>query len=184
MKIKKRAIQRNFAYFYFGLIITFAFSGILNNFRNTIDIPVNYTYESKDFNIPFPINKSNFKNKKYVTKIAKKWNPDSDFEGYRIRANNLRAFYKENTIVDLDLESGMGIIEYRRKVPIIGHSIFLHKSSNNWWVWYSDIFALSLIIIAITGILMPSGKYGFKKQGWKLTLLGLIFPLLFLYLFA
>jgi len=184
MKITKRKIHRNFAYFYFGLIISFAFSGILNNHRDSWNVPINYTYETKNFNIPLPVVKSKFSNKKYVAIQAKKWHSDSDYEGYRIRNNALRAFYKDNTIIDLDLENGMGEIEFRRKVPITGHAIFLHKSGNSWWVWYSDIFALSLITIAITGVLMPSGKNSFKKSGWKLTLMGLIFPLLFLFLFA
>jgi len=184
MKINNRIIHRNFAFFYFGLIISFSFSGILNNHRNSFNIPVNYTYETQNFNIKLPIIKSKFKNKKYVSNQAKIWYPDSEFEGYRIKGTDLRAYYKDNTIIDLYLENGLGEIEYRRKTPILGHSIFLHKSTNNWWIWYSDIFALSLMAIAITGILMNNGKNGFKKYGWKLTIAGLVFPFIFLILFA
>ena len=60
---------------------------------------------------------------------------------------------------------GLGEIEYRRKTPIIGHTKFLHKFTNDFWVLYSDGFAVSLILIAITGLLMPAGKNSFKKTG-------------------
>ncbi|UCE93199.1 MAG: hypothetical protein JSV73_10360 [Flavobacteriaceae bacterium] len=41
-----------------------------------------------------------------------------------------------------------------------------------------------MILIAVTGILIPSGKNGFKQRGWKLALAGLIFPLIFLFLLS
>jgi len=184
MKFDKRTIHRNFAFFYVGLIISFAFSGILNNHRNTWRVPTNYTYETKDFKIDLPVNKSEFSSKEKIALFAKKQYPQSKFLGSRIRNNKLRAFYKDNTILDLDLFLGTGTIEYRRKVPVIGHALFLHKFTNKFWVWYSDIFALSLITIAITGLLLPKGKFSFKKYGWKLTLLGLIIPIVFLFLFG
>ena len=39
----------------------------------------------------------------------------------------------------------------------------------------------AMILIAITGMMIPMGKNGFKTRGWKLMLAGLIFPLLFLF---
>jgi hypothetical protein len=67
------------------------------------------------------------------------------------------------------------------KTPIISQTMKLHKSTSNWWIYYSDIFGLSLITIALTGaIMIPAGKFTFKKRGWKLALAGLIVPLLIL----
>mgnify|MGYP000906704477 FL=1 len=59
--------------------------------------------------------------------------------------------------------------------------MFLHKTTNKAWIWYSDIFGAGIILIAITGMLIPIGKNGFKKRGWKLALAGLLFPLIFLF---
>jgi hypothetical protein len=61
--------------------------------------------------------------------------------------------------------------------------MYLHKTTNKFWIWYSDIFGAAMLLIAITGILIPTGKKGFNKRGWKLALAGLIFPLLFLIFF-
>ena len=58
----------------------------------------------------------------------------------------------------------------------------LHKSTSNWWIYYGDIFGLSLITIAITGaIMIPAGKFSFKNRGWKLALAGVIIPLIVLF---
>jgi hypothetical protein len=41
----------------------------------------------------------------------------------------------------------------------------LHKNTSNFWIYYSDIFALSLITIALTGtIMIKSGKFSFKER--------------------
>ncbi|MFY7756778.1 MAG: PepSY-associated TM helix domain-containing protein, partial [Flavobacterium stagni] len=81
----------------------------------------------------------------------------------------------------VDLKSGKGELEAFEKTPIISHVMKLHKSTSNFWIYYSDIFGLSLITIAITGaIMIPAGKFTFKRRGWKLALAGLLFPLLFL----
>jgi len=62
--------------------------------------------------------------------------------------------------------------------------MYLHKSTNSFWIWYSDIFGVAMLLIAVTGMLIPAGKYGFKKRGWKLAVAGMLFPLLFLILFS
>jgi hypothetical protein len=50
------------------------------------------------------------------------------------------------------------------------------------WIYYSDIFAISLILIALTGTLMiKAGKFSWKNRGWKLAVAGVVFPLLFLF---
>ncbi|HEU4495416.1 MAG TPA: hypothetical protein VFR70_00015, partial [Flavobacterium sp.] len=66
---------------------------------------------------------------------------------------------------------------------IISQAMKLHKNTSNWWIYYSDIFGISLILIAVTGAMMiPYGKFAFKKRGWKLAIAGILFPLLFLFL--
>jgi len=69
------------------------------------------------------------------------------------------------------------------KTPIISDILELHKSTSNFWIYYSDVFAISLIIIALTGtIMIKRGKFSWKQRGWKLAIAGIIFPLLFLFL--
>ena len=117
-----------------------------------------------------------------IDSFSKDW--DVTYDGHRIRDNKLRVYFKNNVILDTDLKTGKGSLEYKRKVPFIGHTMYLHKSTNSFWIWYSDIFGVAMLVIAITGILIPAGKNGFKSRGWKFAVAGMIIPLLFLILFS
>lgn len=183
MKITTRSLHRDFAYFYFGLIIAFSFSGIILNHRQDW-YPMDYTYEAKDVSIQIPENKELLNDKEYVEALAIQINSENKYDGHRLRNNSLRIYFKENTIADIDAITGVGILEFKRKVPFIGHTMYLHKTTNSFWVWYSDIFGAAMLLIAITGVMIPLGKNGFKKRGWKLALLGIIFPLIFLFFLA
>lgn len=179
MKVTNRSLHRDIAYFYVGLLIAFSFSGIILNHRQDW-YPMNYTYDSKEVSLVLPTEKKEI-TKEYLENATK--NFEAKYDGHRIRNGSLRVYFKGNGILDMKLNENKGILEFKRKVPFIGQTMYLHKTTNNFWIWYSDIFGAAMIIIAITGMLIPSGKKGFKKRGWKLALLGLLFPLLFLILF-
>ena len=109
---------------------------------------------------------------------------EDKFKRQLIRKGELRLAF-ENTEVAIDIKTGKGEIVKFIKTPIISQTMGLHKNTSNWWIYYADIFGISLIIIAVTGtLLVTHGKHTFKKRGWKLALAGLIFPLLFLILVA
>ena len=146
MKITNRSIHRDFAYFYVGLIIAFSFSGIILNHREDW-YPMDYIYESKPFNIVLPVNEDQISD----GYIQSKTKSIGVYDGHRIRDGKLRVYFKDNALLDADVKTGKGVVEYKRKVPIIGHSMYLHKSTNSFWVWYSDIFGVAMLVIAITG---------------------------------
>ncbi|WP_347924069.1 PepSY-associated TM helix domain-containing protein [Pontimicrobium sp. SW4] len=182
MKFTNRAIHRDFGFFYFGLIIAFSFSGIILNHRQDW-YPMDYVFESENISMTIPTELQKLNDKDYLIKISNQWT-ENKFDSHRLRDNQLRIYFKDNAIADIDIETGKGLLEYKRKVPFLGHTMYLHKTTNKFWIWYSDIFGAALILIAMTGILIPMGKKGFKQRGWKLAVLGILFPILFLILFS
>ena len=182
MKFTNRSLHRDFAYFYFGLIIAFSLSGIVLNHRQDW-YPMDYTFESREISMTLPEDASKLNDKEYILAISKSWT-DNTFDGHRLRGDQLRVYFKGNAIADIDTKTGNGVLEFKRKVPFLGHTMFLHKSTNKFWIWYSDIFGAAMLLIAIMGILIPMGKKGFKQRGWKLAIAGMIFPLIFLVLFS
>ena len=176
MKVTNRSLHRDFAYFYVGLIIAFSFSGIILNHRQDW-YPMDYTYESKDITLALPEDAKQI-SKEFLIEATK--DLEVEYDGHRVRDGKLRVYFKDNAILDADAKTGKGALEFKRKVPIIGHSMYLHKTTNASWVWYSDIFGAAMLLIAFTGVMIPLGKNGFKQRGWKLALAGMIFPLIFL----
>ena len=180
-KFTNRNLHRDFAFFYVGLIIAFSFSGIILNHRQDW-YPMDYTYESQEVSLELPADMAENFRGRYRELFKRVGVQVMMVTG--LRDNTLRVYYKDNVILDVDAETGQGVLEFKRKVPLIGHTLFLHKSTNSFWIWYSDIFGAAMLLIAITGTLIPIGKNGFKNRGWKLALAGIVFPLLFLVLFA
>ena len=164
MKINYRNLHRDLGYFYVGLIISFAFSGILMNHREVWH-PEKYTIDTKEINVG--IVDSKLINDIYAENLGKQLGIKDKFRRQKIKKDELKISFEKNDI-EIDLKTGKGEIISFNKTPIISQTMQLHKNTSNWWIYYSDIFGLSLIMIALTGtILIQAGKYSFKNRGWK-----------------
>ncbi len=176
-----RNLHRDLGYFYLGLIISFALSGIMMNHREHWH-PDKYTVETRQINVG-PLDEKLF-TEDYVKNIGKKLGIEDKFRRHNVKKGNLRMSYEKHD-VEIDLKTGEGEVVVFVKTPLISQTMKLHKSTANWWIYYSDIFGLSLIIIALTGaVMIKYGKFTFRERGWKLALAGIVFPLVFLFLLA
>ncbi len=177
--IKARNLHRDLGYFYIGLIISFAFSGILMNHRDSWH-PEKYTVETKAIKVKLPAEIEI--TDQFAENLGKLLSIDDKIRRQNIKKGNLKISFEKHD-VEIDMKTGKGEIVSFIKTPIISQTMRLHKTNSNWWIYYGDLFGISLIVIAITGMIMiPSGKFSFKKRGWKLAIAGLIFPLLILVL--
>lgn len=181
MKFDKRAIHRDLGYFYVGLIISFAISGIMMNHRNHWH-PEKYVIEKSAFIIN-PIDENTVTDS-LAQEIIKAQGISDKFRRQSVKKGELR-IQLEKTDVDIDLKTGKAEVTSFINTPIISQAMKLHKNTSNWWIYYGDIFGLSLITIAITGTMMlAKSKYSFKRRGWKLALAGVVFPLIVLFLLS
>lgn len=178
MKINTRAIHRDLGYIYVGLILSFALSGLMMNHRDQWH-PEKYTVSITEIQKQMPAESAITED--YVKEfVTKELGITDKIKKHFVRKGKLK-INAENHEIEIDLSNGKGEIIAYNKTPIISQMMGLHKNSSNWWIYYSDIFALSLVTIAITGVIMiPKGKLSFKQRGWKLALMGIIFPILFL----
>ena len=181
MKFNSRNLHRDLGYFYIGLIISFAASGIMMNHRNQWH-PEKYTIEKSTFQTTAieEINVSDALAKKILLENG----IDDKFKRQSVKNGEWRILC-DKTDVDINLKTGKAEVTKFVNTPIISHMMKLHKNTSNFWIYYGDVFGISLIIIAITGTMMySSGKFSFRRRGWKLALAGIVFPLLFLFLLA
>lgn len=180
-KINFRNLHRDLGYFYIGLIVSFAFSGLMMNHREMWH-PEKYTTETKAIEVKLP--EESQINEEFAKNLGKQLGIDDKMRRQMVREGKFRISF-ENNDVEIDTKTGKGEIVTFKKTPIISQAMNLHKNNSNFWIYYSDIFALSLITIALTGtIMVKAGKFSWKQRGWKLAVAGVIFPLLFLILFG
>jgi hypothetical protein len=182
MKLKARNIHRDFGYFYVGLIIAFSISGILQNHRQNWH-PERYTVETKNITVPVPLAECDV-NEAYIEQFSRQFEIKDKFRRQSVKKNVLKLSYEKHD-VEIDLGTGKGEIVAYQKTPFLSQFSKLHKDTSVWWIYYSDVFGLSLLVIAVTGMIMiPKGRFSFKERGWKLALAGLVFPLIFLFLIS
>jgi hypothetical protein len=180
-KINFRNLHRDLGYFYIGLIISFAFSGLMMNHRDAWH-PEKYTTETKVIAVKLP--EESKITEEFAENLGKQLGIEDKFRRHNIKKGTFKISFEKHD-VEIDMKTGKGEIVSFFKTPIISQSMSLHKNTSNFWIYYSDIFALSLITIALTGtIMIKGGKFSWKNRGWKLAIAGIIFPLLFLFLFG
>ncbi len=176
-----RNLHRDLGYFYIGLIISFAASGIMMNHRESWH-PEKYTIETKAIEVKLPSKEAI--NEAFADSLGKTLGIDDKIRRHKVDDDKFKISFEKHD-VEIDLNTGKGEIVSYIKTPVISQMMKLHKSTSNWWIYYGDIFGLSLITIAVTGaVMIPAGKFNFKRRGWKLALAGIVFPLLFLFLFG
>lgn len=179
-QLKTRNLHRDLGYFYVGLIISFAFSGILMNHREYWH-PEKYTVETKAIQVSLP--PEDQISEKYAEKLGADLGIDDKIRRHKITDEGVLKISFEKHDIEIDTKTGKGEIVSFIKTPIISQAMKLHKSTSNLWIYYGDIFGISLITIAVTGMMMvKAGKFSFRNRGWKLALAGILFPLIILFL--
>ena len=179
MKLTARNTHRDIAYFYVGLIIAFSISGIFLNHRQSWH-PRRYIYDKKEISIPVPASKEAV-NDEFIANFTKEQNIEDNLRRFNVDGTTLKISYV-NHDVQIDISTGQGKIESYRTTPLLGQMTQLHQDTSNLWIYYSDIFGIGMLVIAFTGMFIERGKNSFQGRGWKLALIGIIFPLIFLFL--
>lgn len=176
-----RKWHRDIAYFFVGLILSFSISGIALNHRRTFNSR-QYSYISEDFKMAIRTDPNTI-DEPYVESLLPQIGIEKNFRFFRIQNGKLRIFY-EDALAEINYETGEGLKEWYRRRPLLAEMADLHQKTDEWWIWYSDIFGVGMIFIAISGMFISNGKASFKKRGWWLATIGLVFPLIFLIFLA
>jgi uncharacterized protein len=176
-----RSIHRDFAYFYLGLIIAFSFSGIFLNHRRDWN-PRRYTFSSQEISIAPVANKESITDE-FIAHFTESQKIDDNLRRYVVENNTLKISYEKHD-VQIDITAGKGKIDEYKTTPVLGQMTQLHLDTSKWWIYYSDVFGIGMLTIAITGMFIQKGENSFQKRGWKLALAGIIFPLIFLFLLS
>lgn len=175
-----RAIHRDLGYFFFAMTIIYGLSGIALNHRHHWN--PNYIINQEQFLLEqpqSPVTDSKSLSLHYLDQIDEQQN-------YRtqIRTGNSIRIFIEGGSVTVDTETGIANLERIRKRPVFNQVNYLHYNvPKKLWTWFSDLFAAGLIILAISGLFILKGKNGITRRGAWITAVGIIIPVLMLYVY-
>ncbi len=176
-------LHRDVGYFFVGVTIIYALSGIAMNHKVTQDWDPEYLVNFYTFSSDVDVSKENITEEKIILFL------DGIGEGKNLK----KYYYSDNNTLKIFLKGGHlvyyidikeGEIETARKRPFFFHVDWLHYNPNLWWTYFSDIYAVSLILLAVTGMFVRRGKKGIKWRGTIIASIGLLIPIIFLIIFS
>ena len=175
-KIKRlnRDIHRDFGYFFSSLIIVYCISGIALNHVN--DWNPDFIIKREIISISKSYSKKEI-DETTIKDFGKLVN-EKQYKIYDFPTTDQVKIYYNNASFHLNFKTLEGVYERIYKKPLFYQTNVLHRNSLEGWKWLSDIFALMLIIINVTGLFISKGKYGISGRGKWLIIAGFIPPLI------
>ena len=174
-----RAIHRDLSFFFAGIIIIYAISGIALNHKR--DFNPNYSISRQELTLTskFPM-APNADRQTVDILLSQVKEQDAYAKHYYYEQQKMKVFLKGGSSLDIDMNTGSAVYEKLQKRPLLNAFNQLHMNPSRWWTWFSDIFAISLLIITITGMVMLKGSKGFFGRGGIEFIIGLLIPIIFL----
>ncbi len=173
-----RAIHRDLGYFFFAMSVIYGLSGIAINHIG--DWNPNYVVTNKMVDFGKPVDR-NLTKTQLIEFLAKYDEADNYKKHYFPNASMLKVFLDGGSVL-IDTETGRGEIEKIKRRPVFHAVNYLHYNPKNWWVWFSDAYAIALVLLAVSGLFILRGKNGITRRGAWLTIAGILIPVLFLVL--
>ncbi len=180
-KVRKwlRIIHRDLSYVFAGMLLVYAISGIALNHKNS-------------FNSQYSITRTEYAlaatPRADITQTTiDAWLAACGVQGQEIQHyfpddNTLKVFLKGNSNLVVNLSTGNAVLEQMKKRPILGSLSKLHYNPGKAWTCFSDVFAVALVLIIVSGLFMLKGKHGLTGIGGIEFLIGILIPLLFVFL--
>ena len=175
-----RVTHRDIGYIIAGLTIIYSISGIALNHKH--DWNPNYIFDTRTFSSSITVSRETF-NDDVARNILKGISLENEFKASYFPAGNFATIFIEGGFVRINSNTGEGTIERISKRPLFYQINFLHYNPGKWWKYFSDIFCLALILVTITGLFIIKGRNGITRRGAILTIIGIILPLVFLFIY-
>lgn len=175
-----RTIHRELSYFFSGMVLIYALSGIYMNHRDTIN--PHYTVTRHELTIDNLPAQAAFDRAAVERLMTEAGVSERYTKHYFPQAGHLKVFLKGGSSLVADLATGEVVYESLRRRPLISPMTTLHYNPGRWWTWFADTFAIGLIVITLTGIVMLKGKRGVWGRGGIELAAGILLPLILLLL--
>ena len=173
-----RFLHRDLSYFLAGIIIIYAVSGIALNHRNSFNPDYSVEVLETTLEQPLPIKEKIAKSD--VLQLLKGIDDEAIYtKHYFPQAETMKVFLKGGSSLMVDLEHQQVVYEKLTRRPLLSAFTRLHYNPGRWWTYFSDFFAVGLLIITFSGIIMIKGKKGLWGRGGIELLLGILVPILF-----
>ncbi|ACY18216.1 PepSY-associated TM helix domain-containing protein [Haliangium ochraceum] len=174
-----RALHRDIGYATTALVIAYSLSGLA---VNHID-DWNPSYRMRDLPVAIgPVPPGSGAEQQAHVVAALNIAPGEVRGHFRESENRFRVFLDEGQEVRVDLDTGAGVMKRIDPRPVLFEVNALHLNNlKGIWTWIADLFAIALLLLAITGLLMNKGRRGLLGRGKWFVGAGLLVPIAFVF---
>lgn len=172
-KIKKwlRIIHRDLGFLMVGISLVYAISGIiLNHMKDS-----NPAYKTVEATLNLDKNLS-------TEDLTKVWNNTEDLPTLKLvrEGNKSHQVLLDGGVGIYNIETGELSYEHHTKRPFVFWINKLHYNQVGGWTIMADIFAISLIFFAISGLFIVSRKHGIMGRGKWYLIIGILIPIIYI----
>lgn len=165
-------LHRDIGYLVVGLTIVYGVSGIAVN--HVADWNPSYTQTEREFTInPITATEREEIVRQAMAQLSLTATPRNV---YRPDPETLQLFFEGETY-SIDLPTGGVYVETVKPRPVLEAMNRLHLNGpKKTWTWIADLYAASLLLVAVTGLFVLKGKTGITGRGAWLTGVGVVIP--------
>jgi hypothetical protein len=172
------ATHRDVGYFFAGLTVLYAISGVAVNHID--DWNPNYVIRTEAVDVgvlPFGTPAE------LATEVLGRMGIEEQPKSVsRVGQQHLKIFFDQRTLT-VELPGGRVVDEHARRRFAFFEVNYLHLNhGKGFWTWFADIYAVGLLILACTGIFILPGKKGLGGRGRWLLIAGMAIPLVYIVL--
>lgn len=164
------------------MVLIYAISGIVMDHRDTIN--PNFSITRKEYKITESLpDKAGMSKEKVLSLLEPLGEAGNYTKHYFPQTDVMKVFLKGGSNLLVNVKTGEAVYESVTRRPLIGAMSRLHYNPGQWWTYFADIFAIGLIIITLSGIIMLKGNKGIIGRGGIELIAGILIPILFLLFF-
>lgn len=166
-----RILHRDIGFIMVGICLIYAISGILLNHMDGKDP----SYKTEEYTLHLEPNLDR-------NSLKSLWNNNNQ------SPQSNRVIKVDDTHLQILFDGGLGIyntetgqIDYEKytKRPFVYWITKLHYNKVRGWNIMADVFAISMVFFALSGLFMVKGKKGITGNGKWYLLIGIMIPILY-----
>ena len=178
MKLRRLIIatHRDVGYFFAGLTVIYAVSGVAVN--HIEDWNPSYVIRRETVDVgELPDGRASEIGAQVLARMGI---PEEPRSVVRMGPQQLKIFLDQRTLT-VSLPEGGVVDEHARRRYAFFEANYLHLNhGKGFWTWFADAYAVGLLVLACTGIFIVTGTKGLGGRGRWLLLAGLAIPLAYL----
>lgn len=171
-------LHRQLGFLFAGIVIVYSVSGIALNHRKSFN-PA-YSVEQREFTVPADLHLTGDISEADIDRLLELGACEGLYTKHYRSGQSLKILLKGGSSMTIDTATRDAQVELLHERPLLSSFTKLHFNPGSWWTLFSDIFAVALIIVTLTGLFIVRGRKGLWGIGGILLLIGCAVPVIFL----